>query len=333
MTGESLVLAVDGGQTSSKALVATLDGKVLGRGTGSPCDHLHGPGGYERNRDAIHSSGTAAIRAAGVDSGRIVTVGLGLTSAPRESEALPLFDRMVREFLNPETLWVDADFVSNLAGASGGEPGVVVIAGGGSIGYGHDGQGREAIAGGLGYLMGDEGSGWHIGLRAIQEAARGADRRGPETALLPMVLEHYGLGSIREIIRQIYAIDFTRDRISTITPKVVQIAEGGDAVATGIVTTAGTRLGEIALGTIRQLHAPGDAVTVYPTGGVFTAGPPIRRPFADTIDAGWPTATIREPRFPPVVGAYLMARERMGLPPSLHLLDRLAATYDQAPHS
>jgi N-acetylglucosamine kinase-like BadF-type ATPase len=319
----NLILAVDGGQTSSKAIIATTTGQILGWGSGSPCDHLHGPGGYERNRDAIHSSANAALADAGVGSERIVAVGLGLTSAPRESEALPLFDRMVRELCDPDTIWVDADFVSNLAGASGGQPGVVVIAGGGSIGYGIDAHGNEAIAGGLGYLMGDEGSGWYIGLRAIQEAAKAFDLRGPDTALLPMVLEHYGIARIREVIRIIYGTSFTRDMVSTIARDVIDIARQGDLVAAEIVHTAAARLGETALGTIRQLHAPGSPVSVYPTGGIFRAGPILLDTFSRTISSDWSNAAVVEPRHPPVIGAFLKACELAGIERSEDMLSTL----------
>jgi N-acetylglucosamine kinase-like BadF-type ATPase len=309
---ERLVLAVDGGQTSSKAIIARLNGEILGWGTGSPCDHLHGPRGYERNRDAIHSAANSALNAAGSSSDEIALVGLGLTSAPRESTALAKFRDMVQELCTPETIWVDSDFVSNLAGASGGEPGVVVIAGGGSIGYGVDDQGNEAIAGGLGYLMGDEGSGWYIGLRAIQEAAKASDKRGPETALLPMVLDHYGISTIRQIIRVLYDASFSREQVSTLTPKVIRIAAAGDAVATGIVTTAGVKLGEMALGAIRQLHTVDHSVQVYPTGGVFSAGAMVMDSFSGTIREGWPGATIQTPRYPPVIGAYIKVLELAG---------------------
>ncbi len=321
-----LVLAVDGGQTSSKAIVATVEGEILGLGSGSACDHLHGPNGYERNRDAIRSSALAALADAGRDPDEIGIVGLGLTSAPRESEALPLFSRMVHEFADPDSIWVDADFVSNLAGASGGAPGVVVIAGGGSIGYGVDAAEREAVAGGLGYLMGDEGSGWYLGLRAIQEAARASDLRGEQTALLPMVLDHYGIDTIRQIIRLIYDQDFRREQVSVLAPRVIDIAAAGDLVAAEIVDTAAERLGGLALGVIRQLHLPGEPVTVYPTGGIFAAGPILTEPFAATIQTAWPTAKIEPPRFPPVVGAYLRALSHAGLPVTDDIRSRLATS-------
>jgi N-acetylglucosamine kinase-like BadF-type ATPase len=320
-----LVLAVDGGQTSSKAIIASFDGVILGWGTGSPCDHLDGPHGYQRNRDAIHSSARAALADAGATPDRIAAVGLGLTSAPRESDTKPIFSRIVRELCDPATIWVDADIVSNLAGASGGTPGVVVIAGGGSIGYGINDRGEEGVAGGLGYLLADEGSGWYIGLRAIQATVQAADLRGVDTALTPMILDHYGLEEIRHIRRLLYVADFSRDTVSTIAPKVVAIARDGDAVAREIVQTGARLLGDIAVATIRQIHVPDDIVPVFPTGGVFRAGEIVNEPFAATIAAGWPTATIAQPRFPPVIGAYLKALEAAGTPATPALLARLDA--------
>jgi N-acetylglucosamine kinase-like BadF-type ATPase len=328
MAQRDLILGIDGGQTSTKAILVAPDGRVAGMGTGSPCDHLHGPNGYTRNRDAIVSAATAALAAASRKPSDIAGVGLGLTSAPRETNAGAIFRQMVDDFctVEPGAFWVDADFVSNLAGASAGQPGIVVIAGGGSIGYGVDDAGREAIAGGLGYLMGDDGSGWFIGLNAIQAAARAFDLRGPQTALLPFVLEHYGLDRIRDIIRIIYAEGFSRDRISAIARDVVRIAGDGDAVAAEIVSTGAARLGDTALGVARQLHTPGTPIVVYPTGGVFASRGLVREPFAERVRTAWPEAIIAEPQFPPVVGAVIQVWKAMGEPVTAERLAMIAAT-------
>ena len=320
-----LILAIDGGQTSTKAILAQRDGRILGVGRGAPCDHIHGLNGLETNRRAIHGATLDVLRATGRDSGEIVAVGMGLTSAAREHKAGHIFEGLVRELLGPEKVWVDADYVSNLYGASAGASGVVVIAGGGSIGYGVDARGNEAVTAGLGYLLGDEGSAWYIGLQAILAAARANDLRGQPTTLLPFVCQHYGLDSMREIIRVIYADSFARDQVSSIAPEIVRIA-GYDAVAREIVTTAGQKLAEIALAAIRLLHPEGHSVDVYPTGGVFAAGALITEPFALRLSREWPAATIREPRFPPVVGALLQAVKSLGDEITPALLDRIERT-------
>lgn len=322
---EDLILAIDGGQTSTKALIARRDGTVLGLGRGAPCDHIHGPTGYENNRLAIHGAAMDALRVSQQTATTIVGVGMGLTSAAREHRAEDIFRSIVREICNPQVIWVDADFVSNLFGASAGNRGVAVIAGGGSIGYGVDASGREAVTAGLGYLLGDDGSAWYIGLQAIVAAARANDGRGPATALVPFICSHFELGSVREIIKVIYAQDFSRDQVSGIAPDVVRIGQN-DPVAREIVVSAGQKLGDIALASIQRLHRRGEAVDVFPTGGVFAAGPIINEPFQQTILGQWPDAVIREPRFPPVVGAYLQAIRMLGDSITPTLLDRIECT-------
>jgi N-acetylglucosamine kinase-like BadF-type ATPase len=319
----ALVLAIDGGQSSTKALIADTAGNILGRGTGSPCDHITGPHGYERNRAAIHSATLAALADAGVTADRIVAAGMGLTSCPPELKLHHLFEEMLREIADPAHLWIDHDVASNLAGASAGAPGIVVIAGGGSIGYGVAADGREAKAGGMGYLMGDDGSAWWIGLHAIRAAAAAVDRRGPDTALLPFVLEHYDIPTIRHIVEILYGPDFTRDRVAGIAPAVVRLAEN-DAVAREIVTTAGELLARLAVAVAAQLF-PGDSrIDVYPTGGVFRAGPLVTRPFRETLVAGRPGAVIQEPRFAPVYGALFRAYQAM----DVELTDSLLANLE-----
>lgn len=319
-----LVLAIDGGQSSTKALIADRAGHVLGRGTGSPCDHITGPHGYERNRAAIHSATRAALADAGVDPARIVAAGMGLTSCPPELALHHLFEEMLREIADPDALWIDHDVASNLAGASAGGPGIVVIAGGGSIAFGVDVDGREARAGGMGYLMGDDGSAWWIGLHAIRAAAAAVDRRGPETALLPFVLAHYGLPTIRHIVGVLYGPAFTRDQVAGIAPEVVRIA-AQDEVARGIVTEAGERLAGLAVAVATQIFPAGVAVDVYPTGGVFGAGTLVGDPFRDVLRARWPEATVREPQFAPVYGALFRAYQALGVETTPGMLATLRA--------
>lgn len=321
----NLVLAIDGGQTSTRAVLAKRDGTILSQGSGPACDHIFGPGGRETNRRAIHGAANAALAMAGRGTDEIVAVGMGLTSAAREYRATPIFEDIVRELCAPDAIWVDTDYVSNLYGASAGAPGVVVIAGGGSIGYGVDDHGNEGLAAGLGFMLGDDGSAWYLGLQSIIAATHAHDGRGPDTALLPFVQSHYDLRSVREIIRVIYADTFTRDQVSAIAPDVVRIAES-DAVARDIVTSAGEKLGDIVLATIRQIHKPASVVDVYPTGGVFAAGHRITSPFESTITQAWPEARIRTPRFEPVYGALIQAVRSLGDQLTPNLLDRMETT-------
>jgi glucosamine kinase len=312
MSAASLLLAIDGGQTATKALVSRLDGTVVGAGLGGASDHFHIEGGVEKNRRAIHGAIETALAAAGATPGDVAAIALGLTGAPSRGDQNPIVHEIVREVLTPRQITVVPDYVTNLAGASGGEPGVVLIAGGGAIGYGITADGDEAIAGGYGFLLGDEGSAFNIGLKAIAAAARAADRRAEPTALEDIVKAHFAIPTMKQITRIVYRAGFSREQISLLSPLVAQAARDGDAPAQAIMEYAGTELALTALGVIRQLFSRGDRVGVYLTGGVFTAGPVVLNPLRTTLDNGWPTAETFDPRFPPAVGGLILAARSLG---------------------
>lgn len=326
MVEESLLIAVDGGQTATKALVARLDGTVVGAGLGGPSDHFHIEGGVERNRIAIHGAITSALASANGMADRVAAIALGLTGAPAGGKQTPVVHDIVGEILTPAQITVTPDYVTNLAGASGGEPGVVLIAGGGAIGYGVTADGREAIAGGYGYLLGDEGSAFDIGLRAIAAAARAEDRRGDPTVIQKIVEYHFEISNIRQIPRVVYEAGFSRERISLLAPKVVEAAKNGDISASRIMIAAGEELALTALGVIRQLFEPNSPVDVFLTGGVFSAGDIVIEPFRTALRRGWPSANPREPRFPPAVGGLILAARSLGRSVDAAWLDTVAAS-------
>lgn len=317
-----LFVGLDGGQSGSRAVLADESGHLLAEGTGPACEHITAPQGYERNRAAIHGAISDALAKANRNAGEIVSVGMGLTSAPRELNAQPIFEQIVREFATPAHIWVDHDAATNLAGASAGAPGVMVIAGSGSIAYGINSNGDEGRAGGLGYLMGDEGSAWWIGITALKAAAAAADGRGPQTAVLPFVLEHFQIPTIRHLHGILYADTFRRTMVSGLTVDVARLAATDD-VAADIMTSAGTKLANMVVATIHRIHQPGDHVDIYPTGGVFRAGPLLMAPFERELLSRWPTARIQQPKFEPVYGALIRAYQAAGIEVSDNLLANL----------
>ncbi len=323
---DRLLLAIDGGQTATKSLIARIDGTVLGSGRGGPSDHFHIEGGVEKNRRAIVGAIDDVLIATGSDAAQVVAVGVGHTGAPTGTRTPEVVVEIVRERLSPQEITVVPDYVTNLAGASGGMPGVVLIAGGGSIGYGVTAQGNEAIAGGYGFLIGDEGSAFHIGLRAIAAACHGDDLRAQPTTLQEVVRDHFEVERVRELPRIIYAAGFSRERISLLAPKVVQTAEAGDVAATEILQNAGEELARIALGVVRQLFEPGTPVAIYKTGGVFKAGELVLEPFRNRLRHEWPEAEPREPRFPPAIGALILAAQSVGIVVDDAWLDKVATT-------
>ncbi len=329
MSEPTLLLAIDGGQTSTKSLLAKIDGTVLAAGQGGPSDHFHIEGGVEKNRLAIHGAIRSALDPANQSGVEVEAVGLGLTGAPPEGDQNAVIKEIVLELLphlNRDQIIVEPDYKTNLGGASGGKPGVVLIAGGGCIAYGVREDGREAISGGFGYLIGDEGSAFDIGLRAIEAACKATDGRGPSTVLEVDVREHFGISKMREITRAIYREGFSRDQISLLTPNVATAASDGDGVALRILEESAIEVAATAAGVIRQLHAPGEAASVYLTGGVFNAGQVFVEPFTEALRREWPSAVPVWPRFPPVVGAMILAARAVGREANSSWVDRVETT-------
>ena len=210
--------------------------------------------------------------------------------------------------------------MTNLAGASKGSPGVVVIAGGGAIAYGVTDDAREAVAGGFGYLLGDEGSAFDIGRRAIAAAARASDGRGPATAVEPLVAAAFGIDVLAEVTGVVYAAGILRERISLLAPLVTAAARDGDAMASGIVTTAAADLAASALAVAGRLHLPAEPISIYPTGGVFASGEVLVAPFRTAITDAWPRAAVRVPPHAPAAGALFLATRAEGIETGRHLV-------------
>jgi N-acetylglucosamine kinase-like BadF-type ATPase len=264
-----------------------------------------------------------------VEPSAVAAIGLGLTGAPHIGDQNPVIEEIVREMLrhlDTEQIVIQPDYVTNLGGASGGKPGVVLIAGGGCIAYGITNDGRRALSGGFGYLIGDEGSAFDIGVQAIEAACKASDFRGPATALQGVVLDHFGLSDIRHITRVVYKAEFSREEISLLTPKVVAAAEGGDGEATRILRDSAGELASTAAGVIRQLYEPGEHAAVYLTGGVFDAGPPVTGPFTDALRSLWIEAEPLLPRFPPVIGALIEAAQAAEIDPDARWLECVEET-------
>jgi N-acetylglucosamine kinase-like BadF-type ATPase len=151
---------------------------------------------------------------------------------------------------------VEAAFEDAFAGA----PGILLCSGTGSVSFGRSESGEVARVGGWGSLLGDEGSGYQVGLESLRRVARHVDGRGPETRLQEAVLEAIGLVHVDELV--VWAHDATKGDIARLVPVVARSAEEGDAVA-----------GEILLNAVNELE--GHLVTLLENLGPWRERPPL----------------------------------------------------------
>jgi N-acetylglucosamine kinase-like BadF-type ATPase len=204
---------------------------------------------------------------------------------------------------------VKPDLAGARAGAFGGEPGIVVISGTGSVAFGRCEGGREARAGGWGPLFSDHGSAYAVALGALRLLADHEDGIRSAGALASRVLERWpALGTdLRSWLRGVYRCGWQREQIAQVASEVAAAAEAGDAVALGLMACAAADLLELAAAVARNL---GDhSLPIALQGGM--AGGILRRLVEQHLRAAGGPALI-DARHSPLEGAVLLAAEALG---------------------
>ncbi len=306
-----LFLGVDGGQSSTIALIGDEAGRVAGAGSGSPSNHAGGEEGRAKLVRAVEESVSGACRQAGVDfrEVRFEAACLGFSGGPEDKQA------PVAQIVRAGRLVVTTDAVVALAGATGGEPGIVAIAGTGSIGFGRNAAGKTARAGGWGHVFGDEGSGFDLARQGLRAALRQEEGWGPATKLLAMFLEAGGARSANELLHRFYTAEFPRPRIASFGPLVERAAAEGDPVAGGILRKAAAELALLAAAVRRQLFVAGERAVVAHMGGVFRSAI-LRDQFRELVEQERGNI-CGPPLYPPAGGALVEAYRACGLNPRL----------------
>ncbi|MEP6986669.1 MAG: BadF/BadG/BcrA/BcrD ATPase family protein, partial [Chloroflexota bacterium] len=291
-----LILGVDGGQTSTVALLATRTGKILGTGYGGPANHIHEAGGMERMQRSLRDAVLGAFEQAGILEIAVESACFGMTGGAE------FIKQVAPQFIRADRLSAYHDVVTALAGASVTSPGIVVIAGTGAIVYGRDQAGNEAKSDGWGYLMGDEGSAYDIGLQVLRAAAQARDKRGADTLLQTVVPRFWHKADLAGVRAVLYTDQMTRADIAGLAWVAFCAAESGDKVAQDILANAGQRLAKAANSVIDALKVVGQNPMVYVTGGVFRAGHWVLDPFESNLKHFSPNVEIKMPTFPQVIG-------------------------------
>jgi N-acetylglucosamine kinase-like BadF-type ATPase len=302
-----LFLGVDGGQSSTTALIGDETGRVLGVGRGGPCNHVKGPEGRVKFINAISGCVNAACEQAGLKPDDVAFDGaaLGFSGGPADK------DQLLQDMLRMRQMSVTDDALIALAGATAGQPGIITIAGTGSISFGRNAAGKTARSGGWGYVFGDEGGSFDLTRQALRAALRYEEGWGAATSLHAALLEETGASSANALMHAFYTTDYPRPRIASYSKLVDDAAQAGDTVAREILKTAAQQLAAITGAVRRQLFGAGDTVRVCWIGGAFRSDT-LREHFRllveleDGVEAG-------APLFSPAAGALLEAYRLAGL--------------------
>jgi glucosamine kinase len=255
-----------------------------------------------RARESLHQAIREACAAAGVAPAQLQRTCIGVAGAGRD-EVAAIVRRIVAEMV-PGKIEVVGDMAIALEAAFGAGPGVIVIAGTGSIAYGRDAQGRTARAGGWGFAISDEGSAHWIGRRAVREALRAQDE-DPSSPFLEKLMRFSHSRSLDELVRAANSnMDF-----AALFSEVVAMAGVGNSIALGILSEAGAELAHLAAIVMGRLFLKADSsIPLAMAGGVFRYASLVREVFYNEIHRLHPALELRTEIVEPVRGALQMAR-------------------------
>ncbi|MBA2703319.1 MAG: hypothetical protein H0U60_05640 [Blastocatellia bacterium] len=307
-TSPGAVLGVDGGGTKTDAVILDLDLNILGEGVAGPSNPLRV--GVVSAATAIREAVDKACDVAGLRRTDLVAAEVGLAGVRRHELRARMHDTLKGLGIVDVVVVGDADIA--LYAATQGAPGLVVIAGTGSICCGINARGKRACAGGWGPLAGDEGGGAWIARRGLRAIAYASDGRGPATSLSAAAGKYFRVSNPSDLSTAVYAPSITNEYLAGFGKFVIQAAKAKDRVAREILVEAGKELGAAASAVIRNLKLERETFPVGYVGGVFASSEELvlshlREALLDIA----PRAFLTPPKFPPAVAAARMAHERL----------------------
>lgn len=312
------VLGLDGGGTKTECVLAREDGAILGRGRGGGVNrNFISQEGFERSvHDALHGALDSApdVKTLNYVVGSMSCDGASMC-AVAQAYALPL----------DHIQWIGESLPARAASEVlyGRVPDVVVVSGTGSLvsGWSHEGAMRHV--GGAGSIVGDEGSAYWVGVRALIRLVEAFDGRRPFDHFARELTAALKLPDLSTLINRVYGggvHPMTRDEMAAVAPHVARLANAGDPFACELFRAAAHELAFQTEAIIRMLEAQQQPVLIQLYGGCFRAGKVITEPLREELVAYAPQAELLPPFRCTVIGAAALALRAVGVDVSAPLV-------------
>ena len=297
-------VGLDGGGSKTSAVLVNDRFEALGHGLAGPSNYLRV--GIAEATDSVANAIEHALKTSGIkpDGVKFTYCGIAGSDHPRHRERLV---EALRYMFPKNNFTVDSDASIALTAGVGFGPGVVVIAGTGSVAFGRNAANEHARAGGWGPTLGDEGSAYTIGRRGLSAVARSFDGRGPATLITELLCSNHRICDPQDLPWFIYSPTTHASDIAVHCRTVIEAAEKGDRVALDILREEGAELGLTVVAVARRLKMVDDGFPVAYVGGAFRAGPLLIEPMLRILREHAPKATLAPAAEEPAMGAARMA--------------------------
>ncbi len=314
--GARFVLGIDGGATKTLAAVLNLQSGALHVGQGGPSNE--DAVGTQAAVQALLQAADEATEKAGIAGEQLDAAVIALAGTDTVAVAQHLHAQRTEEWI------VVNDVVAAWATATDAQPGIGVISGTGSNVLGVGADGRAWRAGGWGHLLGDEGSGYWLGIESIKAALRDREDSGPETALSEAAVEFFEVADVQALAVRVYSKPLSKSEIAAFATETGRLAEQGDAVARECYERGAGLLGEQIAAVIHRTGLQG-AFPVGLIGSAFKAGAVFVEPLTRAVHELAPRARVSVVEMAPVGGSLLLAMRACGCEGALSVpeLERL----------
>lgn len=304
---QTLFIGIDGGGTKTDVVCADNQGQVLGTGQSGPTNLTStNVGAASFNlKEAVRQSLQSVTEEYEID-----TAAMGLAGIDIEEEynqAFTAFREILSQFgVKKFTLYHDSQIA--LANAAARANAVVLISGTGSACLGRNDQGETAKAGGMDYLLTDQGSGYDIGRHTLREAVKSYDGRRSKTMLEEMVRKHFGIDSLNKLKLRLYQPAISKVEVAELAQVCDQAFQKGDAAAKQIFYWAQEELMLLVQAVVRKLQLDQKAFDLVMTGSILGLSH-VREPLVSRLQSIYPLMNVIMPNQPAVYGALKLALE------------------------
>lgn len=300
MNGNSYFLGVDGGGSKTTAVVFNEKGEFICGACGESINY------YSVGIDAARLAMKNIIENLSVKKFRCAVIGM---SALNERASLQETERFCNEIIDSESVIMDSDLYVALEAMDISGECAAIISGTGSMAVCRNSDSSMSHTGGWGYILGDEGSGYSIGLAGIKAAIRASEGCAQETSLLAECLDYFSISNIYDLIDLYYEKKVSRKKTAAFARLVSKCCENGDKVAESILINEAEELSKTALGLLKNKSKD---IAIGLWGGVFQNNMFFRHEFTDIMNRNG-FANVKLISFTPEIGAIFAGYKNSGV--------------------
>jgi N-acetylglucosamine kinase-like BadF-type ATPase len=300
------ILGIDAGGTKTKCVVTNLDGKILYSTTGGAANLL-----ISNYENTLHTFLELIIKCKSVlnfnyDEIRIALIGAAGAGIPSNAKK---WEHELNFYLKSKNIKIKEIHIDNdariaLEGAFAGKPGCILIAGTGSIIYGKDLNGNIHRSGGFGRIIGDEGSGFLIGKKALKVLINEIEGYRQKTIISRLISKKFFIDSIERLIFEVYKNNFD---IPSVAPLVIEAAKMNDEIAIKILDEESNELLLLIKSILTKIKQ--EEIKLSIAGGLLDNDNFYSLMLKEKIKNQMPFIKITEAEFPPEIGAVLLAKQ------------------------